>query len=77
MSFDMRHGAIGFRICPTVFGSYFGSVFLTMPPMLPFVMAMHILYHCVMEVCNLFFDFKFTVGYRYKIVLSLRKDFGL
>lgn len=40
---------------------------------------MYVLWHCIVEVCHLFFNFSFAGGYKLDIVLSLRRglDFGI
>jgi hypothetical protein len=44
----------------TVFGLALVQYFLTMLSFLPFRMVMGILCHCILEVCDLLFNFDFT-----------------
>jgi hypothetical protein len=48
----MPDEATGFAVCPPGFGSCFGMI-LAILVFLPFGMAMFILYHCIVNVCNL------------------------
>ena len=58
-----------------VFQPCFGPVSLSMTPYLPFGMVMSTLGHCMLEGCDLVFDF--TGYYSEEIVLGLRRDFEL
>ena len=55
--FDIRHGGVGFGVCPAVFCPVFLHI------LFPFGMVMYILCYCMLEVCDLLFKFDFTGGY--------------
>ena len=61
-SFDIRHEDAEFGVCPAGFQLYLNQYFLTMSPSLCFGMVMSILCHCMLEVCDMLFDFDF-IGY--------------
>lgn len=50
--FDIRHKVTGFGVCPDRFRSSLGPYFLPLLLHLPFGMVMHVLCHCILEVCR-------------------------
>lgn len=50
--FDIRHKVTGFGVCPDRFRFSLGPYFLPLHLCLPFGMVMHILRHCMLEVCR-------------------------
>lgn len=52
-SVEVRHVTKGFGVYPA--GLALVHYLFTMSPSLPFGMAVYILCHCMLEVCNLFF----------------------
>lgn len=60
--FDVRHGGAEFGVPRLVFSFALVQYFLTLLSLLPFRMAMYILYHCMLEVFVLLFHLDFTGG---------------
>lgn len=61
--FDIRCGDAEVAVCPVAFNLALAQFFLILPPFLLFGMARPILCHCMLEVCELLFNFNFTEGY--------------
>lgn len=54
---DMGHRDKEFGVCPAGFHFRFGPVFHCCGLFLPLWMVMFMLYHCILELCSLLFDF--------------------
>lgn len=61
--FDIRHKDTEFGVCPDRFGLALVQYFHTMFPFLNSGKVTSILYHYMMEICNLLFNFDFLHGY--------------
>lgn len=62
-SSDIRRGDAEFGVCLAGLQSCFGRVFPHDAPFLPLGLQMYSLCHCMLEICDLLFDFDFTGGY--------------
>lgn len=50
--FDIRHKVTGFGVCPDRLRSSLGPYFFPLLLRLPFGMVMHVLCHCMLDVCR-------------------------
>jgi hypothetical protein len=60
--FDIRHGGTEFGVCQARFRSFILVPYFLVLSSLPFVMLMHILFYCRLEVCDLLFYFDYFRG---------------